>query len=70
MKTLKMMRCAECWELQKQLQDSEFEYFWVNSAKGPENELTKAAKRSEDELQERFSKHMASHGAALCSFGL
>lgn len=28
-----MMMCAECWELQKQLDDAEFEYFWVNSAK-------------------------------------
>ena len=34
------------------------------------SELTKTAKRTEDELQERFSRHMASHGAALCSFGV
>ena len=65
-----MMMCAGCWELKKQLEDAEFEYFWVNSAKGAENELTKTAKRNEVELQERFSKHMASHGAALRSFGL
>jgi hypothetical protein len=37
-KTQRMM-CAEWWELQKQLDEAEFEYFWVNSAKSPENEV-------------------------------
>ena len=57
-----MMICTECWELQKQLEDAAFEYFWVNSVKGPESDLTKTAKRNEDELQERFGERLTWEG--------
>ena len=60
-----MTKCAECRELERQLEEASVGYLLVASTHGPEDEPTKAAKRKMDQIQERFNDHKASHGVAL-----
>jgi len=60
-----MTNCADCRELERQLEEASVGYLLVASTHGPEDEPTKAAKRKMDQIQERFNDHKASHGVAL-----
>ena len=64
-----MRDCAECREVERQLEYAALEHLRVSSTHGPEDERTKAAKRKADQIQERFNNHKASHGIALGSSG-
>ena len=59
-----MTDCAECRRLGRRLEYAALEHLRVRSMHGSENEVTKVAKREEDQAQERFNNHKASHGIA------
>jgi len=62
-----MTNCAECRELERQLEEASMEYLLVSSTHGPEDEPTKTGKRKMAQVQERFNDHKASHGIAFGS---
>ena len=64
-----MTNCADCRELERQLEEASVGYLLVASTHGPEDEPTKAAKRMA-QIQERFNDHKASHGMTFGSSAL
>ena len=65
----KMTNCAECRDLEKQLEQVALKHLKMASAHGDENEATRAAKRKADQIQERFNIHKAKHGVTFSAVG-